>query len=569
MAIVTEHIVRIAHAASRAINPTIPSYASLPQQLKDDLIDDVETLLINPDLTPAQVHNQRVQDRIADGWRYDLQYDPIAKTDPYLVDFFALPKERRVQYQIISRAAPSLKPTFSAGGAPAEPVEGEAGVFIQTYDEPGVHIFRPHADGVVTLHIVGGKGADGTTEAGGVGGTHSAFGSYVAGGGGGGSSAQDFTVYRGTAPLLGIITNYTVENSQGSPNCSVGGAERHYFDYTIKAGRISMNSRVFRSDAVNPKTGSWQAWDRVTGTPVTLNNNTTDLYQLHAYPHTYAGDRVAGSCISGIPQYTSSFLINNGLAATFADIGPNIGSVKSHSGITDTMFDQASLTGTGSSNTTEPGFLIANGSAWWGEKQVDPGTGIYGSDYEIIQWTGPIDGSVTQMTVQGEVGTGGNGGVLNATQVPVYVGGEYRVVVGQPDGVVEVKYEPDVPIADPNNIPLDIDPSSIDGEDGTGSAPGQGGAGSIIPVGLPDEYLQLASNWVTETTKTILRGVTGAVSARRQSIIDQINNLPAPGGPSEQPNPGTFPYMGIRGSLETPFYAAADDVEGFDGTAGA
>lgn len=572
MVVGTEHIAKIIYAAFRGIVPTAPAYASLPSTLQDDIVRDVESVLIDPTLTAPQVYTNRVNTNIAAGWIYGLQYDPIKKTDPLLIDFFALPEDKQLQYRVLIKAAQTLKPTFSAGGAPTEVDDIDPTYIKQTYDEPGVHVFRPHSNGVVKLHLKGGSGTDGAALTGGVGGTHSSFGSYVVGGGGGGSSGRDVKIWRGTALLLGIITNYTIENAKGGNGvCTIGGSERHYFDYNIKAGRISMNSKIFRSDAVNPKQGSWPAWDRVTATPLTLNNTTTDIYPMFAYPHTYAGDRPVNGCLGDIPSYTSSFLVNNGLAATVPNIDPNLGGVMAKSGITPILFAQAGLTGSGNSNTVEPGFLTSNGSAWWGEKEVVPGLGVYGSNYEIIQWTWANDGSVTSVIIPGAQGAGGAGGTLDAESVPVYVGGEYRVIVGEPDGVVEVSYQPDYEIEDPLTIPLTIDDSNIDGEDGLGSGGGLGGDGAIIPVGITDDMLALADfDWFTERAKSILRNVTGRVQARKGSVVDQINNLPDPaaGEPSEVPNPGFAPYMGIRGSLETPFYADAD-IDDFDGRMGA
>lgn len=98
-------VAQVAYSAYQGYAPTAPAYANIDAALTAEMEADITAVMADPALTGRQVHQARIEARVAAGWQYGLQYDPVAKTDPYLVDYDALPDTEKMRYKILAATA--------------------------------------------------------------------------------------------------------------------------------------------------------------------------------------------------------------------------------------------------------------------------------------------------------------------------------------------------------------------------------------------------------------------------------------------------------------------------------
>jgi hypothetical protein len=93
------HIASVCHEANRAwcvINDEKhPSWDDAPDWQAESAINGVEHALRHPDATPEDSHNNWMAEKIADGWVYGYEKDPVAKTHPCIRPYDMLPEFQR------------------------------------------------------------------------------------------------------------------------------------------------------------------------------------------------------------------------------------------------------------------------------------------------------------------------------------------------------------------------------------------------------------------------------------------------------------------------------------------
>lgn len=94
-------------AYNRSIGHVRPSWAELPQDIKEEVIGQTEMVEENPKVTPEDLHNRWKENLEAKGWEYkeDEEGNPIdrpnRKKHPYLKPFDELPEEVQVKSKLL------------------------------------------------------------------------------------------------------------------------------------------------------------------------------------------------------------------------------------------------------------------------------------------------------------------------------------------------------------------------------------------------------------------------------------------------------------------------------------
>lgn len=111
--IVAGAIAQVCHEANRAYclmftddGSQIP-WEDLPPSKQASIVKGVEFLLSNPDVTPSDLHQSWVDDKIANGWKLGPKRDDGKKEHPDLVDFSKLPaaeQRKDILFEAITRA---------------------------------------------------------------------------------------------------------------------------------------------------------------------------------------------------------------------------------------------------------------------------------------------------------------------------------------------------------------------------------------------------------------------------------------------------------------------------------
>ncbi len=63
----------------------------------------VLAILLDPNISPSACHNAWAAERAREGWRYGPDFDPFAKTHPYLIAYTRLPKNVQFKYMLFVR----------------------------------------------------------------------------------------------------------------------------------------------------------------------------------------------------------------------------------------------------------------------------------------------------------------------------------------------------------------------------------------------------------------------------------------------------------------------------------
>ena len=93
-----------------SINDTIPEmWERCTESEKDKTLRGISYHLQN-DLSPEDSHMNWVKQKIAEGWCYDMNYDPVLKLSPHLIPYNQLPVEQRAKDHIFRALVRGLKP---------------------------------------------------------------------------------------------------------------------------------------------------------------------------------------------------------------------------------------------------------------------------------------------------------------------------------------------------------------------------------------------------------------------------------------------------------------------------
>ena len=94
-------LAQMAHELNAVIcrnnNQEAAHWDDAPQWQKDSSLSGIEFALAHPDVTPEMQHNEWMDYKIKDGWKYGEKKDAEAKTHPCLVPFGELPKFERAK----------------------------------------------------------------------------------------------------------------------------------------------------------------------------------------------------------------------------------------------------------------------------------------------------------------------------------------------------------------------------------------------------------------------------------------------------------------------------------------
>jgi len=103
-----ESIARICHAANAAYSAEIADnfnhlpWDDLPQHLRDTTIAGVKARQDNPDMSPADMHENWLKSKREQGYSYSSVKDDDAKTHPCMLPYEELPTEQRIKDAIFS-----------------------------------------------------------------------------------------------------------------------------------------------------------------------------------------------------------------------------------------------------------------------------------------------------------------------------------------------------------------------------------------------------------------------------------------------------------------------------------
>jgi len=108
-------IARVAHEVNRAYceatgDDSQTSWDEAPDWQKKSAINGVRFHLVNPDVTPEQIHENWREVKRQDGWIYGPEKDEEKKTHPYMVAYSQLPQEQRVKDYLFSAVVKSMAP---------------------------------------------------------------------------------------------------------------------------------------------------------------------------------------------------------------------------------------------------------------------------------------------------------------------------------------------------------------------------------------------------------------------------------------------------------------------------
>ena len=81
--------------------PEYPSWADAEDWMRASTIESVEHVLNDQDAAPGAQHEQWIEQKIRDGYKWGKKKDDKAKTHPMLVPFAELPVDERAKDAII------------------------------------------------------------------------------------------------------------------------------------------------------------------------------------------------------------------------------------------------------------------------------------------------------------------------------------------------------------------------------------------------------------------------------------------------------------------------------------
>ena len=107
-------IAQVCHEANRAYCRTQNDFTQKPWDIspkwqKDSAIQGVIYKLENPNVTPEQMHENWMAQKLAEGWKYGKIKNPDKKTHPCIVPYAKLPKFQQKKDALFSAIVNALK----------------------------------------------------------------------------------------------------------------------------------------------------------------------------------------------------------------------------------------------------------------------------------------------------------------------------------------------------------------------------------------------------------------------------------------------------------------------------
>lgn len=107
------HAARVAHEVNRAYcestgDTSQTSWRKAPKWQRESAVKGVQFLIRNRDATPAAMHQEWVNNKAADGWRFGEKKDAEAKTHPCMVAYEQLPQVQRVKDALFQAAVKAV-----------------------------------------------------------------------------------------------------------------------------------------------------------------------------------------------------------------------------------------------------------------------------------------------------------------------------------------------------------------------------------------------------------------------------------------------------------------------------
>ena len=107
-------IAKICHEANKAFCESISDnsqkhWDDAPQWQKDSAINGVKFALANPHVTPEDMHDNWMEEKIANGWIYGDVKSEAVKTHPCLVSYENLPEQQKCKDYIFRHIVTIVK----------------------------------------------------------------------------------------------------------------------------------------------------------------------------------------------------------------------------------------------------------------------------------------------------------------------------------------------------------------------------------------------------------------------------------------------------------------------------
>ncbi|MBY8279851.1 hypothetical protein KW516_19210 [Vibrio fluvialis] len=113
-----ENIAKRCHEVNRAYCESIGDtsqvpWSEAPDWQKQSAINGVKFRLDNPNVTSAQMHENWMKDKEADGWVYGEVKDIAAKTHPCMLPYDQLPKEQQIKDRLFAVTVDTEKELYA------------------------------------------------------------------------------------------------------------------------------------------------------------------------------------------------------------------------------------------------------------------------------------------------------------------------------------------------------------------------------------------------------------------------------------------------------------------------
>jgi hypothetical protein len=110
-----EQVAQLAHEVNRSFCQLIgdnsqPSWEEAPDWQIKSALAGVVFRLSNPDAPASTQHDQWLNDKIADSWKYGKSKDPEKKEHPCIVPYEDLPIEQKIKDTLFIAVVSALKP---------------------------------------------------------------------------------------------------------------------------------------------------------------------------------------------------------------------------------------------------------------------------------------------------------------------------------------------------------------------------------------------------------------------------------------------------------------------------
>jgi len=107
-------IAHVCHEVNRAYCESLgddsqPTWEQAPDWQRMSAIDGVEFHIANPDAGPEASHENWLEMKLKEGWKYGPEKDPAKKLHPCCVPFAELPVEQKAKDFIFRQIVHSLK----------------------------------------------------------------------------------------------------------------------------------------------------------------------------------------------------------------------------------------------------------------------------------------------------------------------------------------------------------------------------------------------------------------------------------------------------------------------------